>query len=62
MVQQWSDWGMITAEEARVHPQRNQITNCLGGVEDMFYGTRQTGRAAIRRRAAAWQRWPMGAV
>lgn len=37
MVQQWSDWGMITAEEARVHPQRNQITNCLGGVEDMFY-------------------------
>lgn len=37
MVQQWFDWGMITAEEARVHPQRNQITNCLGGVEDMFY-------------------------
>ncbi len=37
MVQQWFDWGLITAEEARVHPQRNQITNCLGGVEDMFY-------------------------
>lgn len=37
MVQQWFEWGMITAEEARVHPQRNQITNCLGGVEDMFY-------------------------
>lgn len=37
MVQQWLDWGMITAEEARAHPQRNQITNCLGGVEDMFY-------------------------
>jgi len=37
MVQQWMEWGMITAEEARVHPQRNQITNCLGGVEDMFY-------------------------
>jgi serine/threonine protein phosphatase PrpC len=37
MVQQWFDWGMISAEEARAHPQRNQITNCLGGVEDMFY-------------------------
>src|SRR5574340_693890 len=37
MVQQWLEWGMITAEQARVHPQRNQITNCLGGVEDMFY-------------------------
>lgn len=36
MVQQWFEWGMITAEEARVHPQRNQITNCLGGVEGMF--------------------------
>ena len=37
MVQQWLDWGLITAGEARVHPQRNRITNCLGGVEDMFY-------------------------
>lgn len=37
MVQQWFDWGMISAEEMRIHPQRNQITNCLGGVEDMFY-------------------------
>lgn len=37
MVQQWCEWGMITAEEARIHPQRNQITNCLGGVEDLFY-------------------------
>lgn len=37
MVQQWFEWGILTAEEARVHPQRNQITNCLGGVEDMFY-------------------------
>src|SRR4030067_1090330 len=36
MVQQWFEWGMITAEEARVHPQRNQITNCLGGVDGMF--------------------------
>lgn len=37
MVHQWLEWGMISAEEARIHPQRNQITNCLGGVEDMFY-------------------------
>lgn len=37
MVHQWVEWGVITAEEARVHPQRNQITNCLGGIEDMFY-------------------------
>jgi len=37
MVQQWLDWDLITYEEARVHPQRNQITNCLGGVEEMFY-------------------------
>lgn len=37
VVSQWLEWGMISAEEARIHPQRNQITNCLGGVEDMFY-------------------------
>ena len=37
MVQQWLRWGVLNHEEARVHPQRNQITNCLGGVEDMFY-------------------------
>ena len=37
MVHQWLEWGIITAEEARVHPQRNQITNCLGGTEDVFY-------------------------
>jgi len=37
MVQQWVDWGVISVEEARVHPRRNQITNCLGGIEDMFY-------------------------
>jgi serine/threonine protein phosphatase PrpC len=36
MVQQWLDWGVIDEEEARNHPRRNQITNCLGGVEDMF--------------------------
>lgn len=37
MVYQWFEWGMITAEEARTHPQRNQIVNCLGGIQDMFY-------------------------
>jgi len=37
MVYQWFEWGIISAEEARVHPQRNQIINCLGGTEDMFY-------------------------
>lgn len=37
MVHQWVEWGVITAEEARFHPQRNQITNCLGGAEGMFY-------------------------
>jgi len=37
IVRQWVEWGMITAEEARIHPQRNQITNCLGGIDNMFY-------------------------
>ena len=36
-VQQWADWGIIKPEEMKTHPDRNKITNCLGGVEDMFY-------------------------
>jgi len=36
MVQMWLGLGIIDEEEARSHPRRNQITNCLGGVEDMF--------------------------
>lgn len=36
MVQMWLECGVIDEEEARIHPRRNQITNCLGGVEDMF--------------------------
>lgn len=37
MVQQWVDWGVISEEEGRIHPRRNQITNCLGGIDEMFY-------------------------
>lgn len=36
MVQMWLSCGVIDEEEARTHPRRNQITNCLGGVDDMF--------------------------
>lgn len=37
MVQQWVDWGMITAAEAHINSQRNKITNCLGGAKGLFY-------------------------
>lgn len=37
MVQRLIDAGSIDTEQARVHPQRNQITNCLGGIQDLFY-------------------------
>lgn len=37
VVQQWVETGMISTEEARSHPLRNQITNCIGGVEGSFY-------------------------
>ncbi len=37
VVQHWVESGLISAEEARSHPQRNQITNCIGGIEDTFY-------------------------
>jgi len=37
VVQQWADWGIISQEEMKTHPDRNKITNCLGGVDDMFY-------------------------
>jgi serine/threonine protein phosphatase PrpC len=36
-VQQWVESGQLSAEEARVHPQRNHITHCLGGIDDVFY-------------------------
>lgn len=45
VVQQWADLGIIEPHEMKTHPDRNKITNCLGGVEDMFYvessGSRQ---------------------
>lgn len=37
VVQHWVESGLISAEDARSHPQRNQITNCIGGLEDTFY-------------------------
>jgi len=37
VVQQWADWGLISHDEMKTHPDRNKITNCLGGVEDIFY-------------------------
>lgn len=36
-VQQMADMGLIQPHEMKTHPDRNKITNCLGGVEDMFY-------------------------
>jgi PPM family protein phosphatase len=36
VVQQWADWGMIAESEMGSHPDRNKITNCLGGVGDTF--------------------------
>lgn len=37
VVSQWLESGVISADEARVHPHRNQITNCLGGTDDIYY-------------------------
>ncbi len=37
MVQMWFDHGILTEEQAHGHPQRNQITNCLGGVGNVFH-------------------------
>lgn len=36
VVQYYFDQGIISAEQARNHPQRNQITHCLGGIGDAF--------------------------
>jgi serine/threonine protein phosphatase PrpC len=37
VVQQWADWGIIGTDEMKTHPERNKITNCLGGVGDLFF-------------------------
>lgn len=37
VVQQWADWGVIGEDEMKTHPDRNKITNCLGGMGEMFY-------------------------
>ena len=37
VVQQWADWGIISPDEMKTHPDRNKITNCLGGVGELFY-------------------------
>lgn len=36
-VQQWADWGIISHDEMKTHPDRNKITNCLGAIDDEFY-------------------------
>jgi serine/threonine protein phosphatase PrpC len=37
VVQQLADLGRISEAEMGTHPERNKITNCLGGVGDIFY-------------------------
>jgi serine/threonine protein phosphatase PrpC len=37
VVQQWADMGIISTGEMKTHPERNKITNCLGGVGELFY-------------------------
>lgn len=37
VVRQWADWGLITEDEVRTHPDRNKITNCLGGADEQFF-------------------------
>jgi len=37
VVQEWADWGIISSDEMKTHRDRNKITNCLGGVGDLFF-------------------------
>ncbi len=37
VVQHLADAGIISQDEMKTHPDRNKITNCLGGAEEMFY-------------------------
>ena len=46
-VQEQVDLGLLTAEQARVHPYSNVITRCIGAnsdvVPDVYYGSLRTG-------------------
>jgi serine/threonine protein phosphatase PrpC len=42
VVQQWADWGIISTDEMKTHRDRNKITNCLGGVGELFYAEPST--------------------
>jgi serine/threonine protein phosphatase PrpC len=46
VVQQWVDWGLISKEEMKTHPDRNKITNCLGGVDDFY--VEMSSRTAVK--------------
>ncbi|GLS26638.1 PP2C family protein-serine/threonine phosphatase [Marinibactrum halimedae] len=48
LVQQLVDRGLITPEEARVHPERNIITQCLG--------SRDIPRIKVGKRHLSWRR------
>jgi serine/threonine protein phosphatase PrpC len=39
VVQQWADWGLITQDEMKTHPDRNKISNCLGDAEYFYVET-----------------------
>ncbi len=50
-VQEQVDAGLLTPEQARVHPYSNVITRCVGAsvdvVADLYYGTLQTGDVVL---------------
>lgn len=48
VVQQWADWGIISPEDMKTHPDRNKITNCLGGVGDLFYAESASASVALQ--------------
>ena len=62
IVQQWFEQGAISAEQARNHPQRNQITNCLGSIGDAFRWSAANLSRCNPAMSCFWQRWPVGAV
>jgi len=44
VVQQWADFGFITEDQMKTHPDRHRITNCLGGEGEMFFVESGQGR------------------